>query len=394
VIASEPCQNSSLDAPERGTVRKRIRFQNPRPQLRKIGGVWAWYGQWRDADGRKRGKILGPKSRMTESQAKTALETIVHPINSGVAQPAKPVYTFGRYVEDVFIPFKRRRWKEGSTDGTTIQQINCHLVPELGEAILRVIEREELQAVLDRKAPDLSKSVVGHLRWALNAIFKLALSDGLVSKNPAAELIVPSNCIPSRQRRTLTPEQIDFYLSALDPRERFAARLALIEGMRPGEILARRYTDISGHIMRVDSRVYRGKFDLPKNGKKREIAISNGALRDLEELQKQAIDPKGFIFVSEAGDTPISRDNLWRRNMKPALDVIGLGWATFQVLRRTNATLSKKFGVDPKVAADQRGHGLGVSLEVYTNSDLHQMKQAVRKLESAVIRKPKQEKSA
>ena len=46
-------------------------------------------------------------------------------------------------------------------------------------------------------------------------------------------------------------------------------------------------------------------------------------------------------------------------------------------------------GVDPKVASDQRGHGLGVSLEVYTSSDMEQKKAAVNKLEAAVLRKPK-----
>jgi integrase len=394
MVAFEPCQNSSLDAPERGTVRKRIRFQDPTPKVRKSGGVRVWYGQWRDADGRKRGKVLAPKSKMTESQAKAVLEAIVHPINSGVTKPVKPVYTFRRYVEDVYIPFKKRRWKEGSTDATTIQQINCHLIPELGEAILRVIEREELQAVLDRKAPDLSESVVGHLRWALNAIFKLALSDGLVSKNPAAELFVPPNCKPGKPRLVLTAEQLELYVSSLALRECVAARLTAIEGMRPGEFLARRWPDMSGYLMRIESRVYKGKFDTPKNGKEREGAISDGTLRALAELKKVSLDPNGFIFASETGNTPISRDNLWRRYMKPALDKVGLGWATFQVLRRTHGTLSKKVGVDPKVSADQRGHGLGVSLEVYTISDIQQKKRAVNKLESAVIRKQRHKQSA
>jgi len=71
--------------------------------------------------------------------------------------------------------------------------------------------------------------------------------------------------------------------------------------------------------------------------------------------------------------------------MKPALDAVGLGWATFQVLRRTNASLARKANVDDKGAADQRGHGLGVSLEVYAVSDLQQKLAAVAKLESEVI---------
>lgn len=67
------------------------------------------------------------------------------------------------------------------------------------------------------------------------------------------------------------------------------------------------------------------------------------------------------------------------------LEKVGLGWATFQVLRRANATLSRKAKVDDKVAADQRGHGLGVSLEVYSLSDLEQKTEAVNRLEAEVI---------
>ena len=130
-------------------------------------------------------------------------------------------------------------------------------------------------------------------------------------------------------------------------------------------------------------------LNTPKNGKTREGAISDGTLELLKEWAEPAQDPSpdGFVFPSEKLVTPLSLDNLWRRNMFPTLDKIGLGWATFQVLRKTNASLSKKAGVDPKVASDQRGHGLGVSLEVYTSSDLEQKRAALRALEAAVLRK-------
>ena len=78
--------------------------------------------------------------------------------------------------------------------------------------------------------------------------------------------------------------------------------------------------------------------------------------------------------------------------MQPKLEKLGLGWASFQVLRKTNASLSKKAGVDPKVSSDQRGHGIGVSLEVYTSSDLEQKRAALKKLEAAVLRKPQPRK--
>jgi hypothetical protein len=53
----------------------------------------------------------------------------------------------------------------------------------------------------------------------------------------------------------------------------------------------------------------------------------------------------------------------------PKLKPVGLDWCNFQVMRRTNASLMKKANVDPKVGAHQRGHGIGVSLDVYTHSD-------------------------
>ena len=96
------------------------------------------------------------------------------------------------------------------------------------------------------------------------------------------------------------------------------------------------------------------------------------------------VSPDAYLFPTER-NTPLSRDNLWNRQMRPKLETIGLEWATFQVLRRTNASLSRKAKIDDKVSADQRGHGLGVSMEVYSHSDLEQKSEAVKRLESEVI---------
>jgi hypothetical protein len=66
-----------------------------------------------------------------------------------------------------------------------------------------------------------------------------------------------------------------------------------------------------------------------------------------------------LVFPSGRG-TYHSRDNLLRRNLQGRLESVGLGCVNFQVLRRTQASLGHDEGVDPKVAADQRGHGIGV----------------------------------
>jgi len=367
---------------------RRKRFQRGSLQSRKHGRHRVWVAFWRE-DGIRRCKMLGRQSQMTRADAEVALTAILQVVNNCAAHAARPVYTFEHFVSEVYLPFCRRSWKE-STAGTSEHLIRSHLIPGFRKSLLHSIGRAELQDFLDRKAEDLSGSVVAHLRWFLNAVFKLAVSDGVMLNNPAAELRIPRKCQPGRAMRPLTEEEVNIYLEALDLREKLIARFAIFEGMRPGEILALRWKSIEGTAICVEERVYKRKLNTPKNGKKREGAISDGTLTLLRDWADLAEDPtaEGFIFPSERISTPISLDNVWRRSIRPKLETLGLGWASFQVLRKTNASLSKKAGVDPKVASDQRGHGIGVSLDVYTNSDLEQKRDALSKLEAVVLRKP------
>jgi integrase len=174
--------------------------------------------------------------------------------------------------------------------------------------------------------------VVAHVRWYLNAIFKLAVPDGLVENNPAAELRIPNRCKEGRTIRALSEEEVNQLLDALEPRERLIARLAIFEGLRPGEILALRWGSFDGEAMRIRERVSEGKIDTPKSGKPRESAPSDGTLSALEEWRGLAItlDANAFVFPSENPKAPISRRNIWARRFLPSLEKVGLEWATFQ----------------------------------------------------------------
>ena len=71
--------------------------------------------------------------------------------------------------------------------------------------------------------------------------------------------------------------------------------------------------------------------------------------------------------------------------MRPALNKVGLGWATFQVMRRTHATLMKAMGVDGKLVADQLGHSLDVNQNVYTQSPVESRLVIVNQLEQRLL---------
>ena len=371
---------------------RRKRFQKGSVRCRKHGQDKVWVGQWWD-NGHRKSKVLGKCCEMAKGQAEAMMASVLQPINETAGIPQMPVFSFKQYVEDVFLPVCRRKWKE-STRMTSEPTIELYLLPAFGPKLLSEINRGQMQRFLDGKAATYSNSVVGHLRWHLGAIYKMAVSDGAVSVNPTLGLYTPA-CKPAPEPRVMAAEDIMRALSALDLRERLVVRMAVFDGMRPGEILALRVGNLREQSVYVDQRLYRGNLDSPKGrkGKRtaRTVALSPSTVADLREWRVALPEeqPEAFLFPSERLTMPVGRDNLWRRYMLPKLESVGLEWATFQVLRRTNASLSRKAKVDDKVAADQRGHGLGVSLEVYAVSDLQQKIEAVTKLESVVIPQPK-----
>jgi integrase len=179
--------------------------------------------------------------------------------------------------------------------------------------------------------------------------------------------------------------------TVLDVRERLIFRMAVFDGMRPGEIFAIQIGKLEKNSVSIDQRLYGGNMDTPRGRKGRRtgrvVALSPGTVHDLHLWRKFIGDPADgqFLFPSENTESPLRPNNLWRREIRPRLEKVGLEWVNFQVLRRTNASLSRKANIDDKVSADQRGHGLGVSLGVYAISDLEQKIEAVRRLESDVV---------
>jgi len=158
--------------------------------------------------------------------------------------------------------------------------------------------------------------------------------------------------------------------------------------MRPGEIFALQWKHVADDHIEVMQRLYRGKLDRPKSERStRNVALSSTTRDRIREWRQQSgtPDPDAWVFPSAKRTTPLDRNNTWRGLIAPRLRTIRLDWATFQVMRRTHASLSRQAGIDPKLVADQLGHGLGVNLAVYTVAALDQRQRAVQALEATLI---------
>jgi integrase len=170
-------------------------------------------------------------------------------------------------------------------------------------------------------------------------------------------------------------------------REQLIARLAVLAGMRPGEIFALKWQRLEKQYADIQQRVYRGDIDSPKSTHSvRWAALSDGLLSAIAEWRSVALDPspEAWVFPSERLTTPLRKDNCWRRHFAPQLKGVGLQWVNFQVMRKTHSCLLKELDVDPQVRAEQMGHTVDVNENVYTKTSLERRREAVNKLESAL----------
>jgi len=373
-MQSEP--ETAPETPERKTVRRK-RFQRGCVRKVKHGRRWVWIGKYRE-NGEGRTKVLGHCADLTEGGAWAKLQEHLQPLNERAGHRQALPTNFRAYVTNVYLPQRRKKWKD-STDQTTTERIQTHLLKAFEGFELTDLSRDRLQKFLDQKAGALSRSVVSHLRWDLNAIFKMAAEDAIIEGNPAGSLVTPKEA-KTRAKRSMTKEEVRLALSVLDLRERVIFLLAVLVGMRPGEILALRWGKVDPQMIEVAQRVYRGLPDDPKTDRgKRQAALPPNLAADLDRWREVSPDTtsEALVFPSERG-TFLSRDNFLRRNIQGKLEDIGLGWVNFQVLRRTQASLGHKEKIDPKVAADQRGHAIGVAIDTYTESDLESRREVLR----------------
>jgi len=341
-----------------------------------------WVGMWW-VDGKRKGRVLGLVKEMSKSDARAAVNGIV--ATATAERQGNRTWRFGEFVEEVYIPYYSRKWKH-STRENNVNRVSGHLVAKFRDRELTTFHRDQLQDLLDDEARGgLSFSVVDHIRWDLKQIFDMAVAEGHIERNPALLLFTPKDAA-KRARRVMTVEEVRKCFAVLEQRERLVVKLAILAGMRPGEIFGLTWGRLQEGHAEIVQRVYRGVVDTPKTDQSvRKAALSQGLLREIEAWREFAIDGRhdAWVFPSERM-TPLSRDNCWRRHIQPRLAAVGLGWASFQVMRRTHATVMKALGVDGKLVADQLGHSLDVNQNVYTQSPVESRQAAVDQMERSL----------
>jgi integrase len=294
--------------------------------------------------------------------------------------------TFERFVEDVFFPIKldTGEWRE-NTAKESMREIRKHIVAELGEVRFEELTAALLRALLKKKAEQgLGRQTLNHLRFYLTDICKSAIAEGYLTNNVSEGLKPPANVLkPSAPKRVATLEQYAEAWSLLDERERLCFDLVMFAGMRESETFAIWCGDVGEDGIHIERSFYKGSYGPPKTPKSdRIVGVPDEIMERLQSwISRLPVnDPAACVFPSSKLVKPIWPESLLGKFVRPRLRPAGLGWINFEVLRRSHSTLHKRRKSDPKIIADQQGHGMRTHIEEYVQSEVAERKAEAAKL--------------
>ena len=323
---------------------------------------------------------------MDEKRARVELDDVVAVLNRN-PQHVLGVEPVRRFVEQVYIP---QKYENGDWRKRTGQEAEYlfrrSVLPDLGELRCRDLQAEHLRAVLRKLAgAGLSRESVSKVRFAMGDMVKRMVAEGYLMSNIAEGLKTPQAAKRSdRSRlRRVTLAEYSRAWNVLDERERLAFDLVTFCGLRESEAYALKNGDLFElGAIRVERSWYKGEVNPTKTNEIRDVGVDLEIFERLkariETLPDRSKD--GWIFPNERLVNPLWPDNVLRRDIYPRLEPLELDWINFAVLCRSHSTLHQERGTDPKIIADQQGHGLGVHLAEYVDSSLARKREAAAAL--------------
>jgi integrase len=314
---------------------------------------------------------LGLKSQMSKSEARERLLQEITKLNgssSGDDSAKNGAVTFGWFVRTRFYPLKEAHWKEETAKVKKLL-IQQDLIDEFEDVPLENFDKFALQIHLNKLAKTRSRDTVLQLRAYLRDIFAEAVDQDFLAKDPARKLRTPTQ-LRATDKTTLTWDQLRDVLAKLDLRDRILLELDMTNALRPGELFALRWTcfDASACSIKLMETVYKGKIRPwgKTSGSLTTIPIAEELVRDLVAWQRQCPDPspEAFIFAAPRGGFMDSSN--YRKRMLHKLAVeLELPKLTFQVLRRTIATLAQKKGTVKDVQGVLRHSRAATTTDLY-----------------------------
>lgn len=223
---------------------------------------------------------------------------------------------------------------------------------------------------------------------------------GYLSPNAAERVKRPQAEEKHEELHVLDPLQIRRLLANAPAEAKTLLLCAVTTGMRRGELLGLKWSDVDWSSRRVwvrRSLGRDGRFQQPKTRRSvRAVAVPPTLVAALRRhrMASRFKDDGDLIFPSEHG-TPLDGRNMVRRYFEPALRKAGLPRVRFHDLRHTFASLLIAQGEHPKLISEQLGHAsVQITLDRYGHPMDQSYGDASDRLEAALFANSAMETSA
>ena len=324
--------------------------------------------------------LLGPVSSTSDRAAWKSFQPYLDRVNVAAKMPPKSSVTLEAFVKEwrtnVAVNLK------GGTTRAAESHLRAHILPKLGSLTLPEINTKAVQSFVAHLSTGRSRKTVENVLLTLSSILRTAKSwDYACGGFSLTDITLPREGV-KKEQRCFTDEEVGKILAAAS--EPFGTILALTEvlGLRIGEVLALRVSDIdfTRKIVRVRQSVdaaTRKVQAVKSNASSADVPMpSQLAVRLLKHLQTH--DGKtDLLFVNRRG-RPFSANKLREKVLHPLLVKLGIPRGGFHSMRHGATSALLADGATPAVVQKQLRHSdTRITLGIYGHVIGSQQRDAV-----------------
>jgi integrase len=347
----------------------------------------AWWGRFVETIEKEQGTVrvqrnvrLGEVGHFTKSLAKRALREFVDKANNyqpmavksqTMGKAATPFSVFAvRWQEEVLAH------KKASTASTVKGHINNLLIPAFGKLATGDIDSERVQSFLNRLVGKSSPKTVKNVWTTLRIMWNSAVAWNYVTGELRVEL--PKS--RKLRMRCYTVQEIRSILSNTTGADRMFFWLAAETGLRAGELVALRISDVdvANLTVEVSKAIWHGTEHNPKTEASfRTVCLSSRLGAQLAEYISGRSE--GFLFQTSTGN-PWDASNVLERKLNTLLERSDIPKIDVKLLGKI---VGKDRTVEQATRSEKRAASLGLHSFRHTSAtamDSLAIPQQIRKL--------------
>lgn len=325
--------------------------------------------------------LLGPVSNMSERAAWKAFQPYLDRVNSAAKMPPKsgmPLETFVKeWRTNVAVNLK------SSTARAAESHLRAHILPKLGTLTLTEINTKTVQAFVAYLATGgRSRKTVENVLLTLSSILRKAKAwDYVCGSFSLADITLPREGV-KKEQRCFTDEEVGKILAAAP--EPFGTILAVtsVLGLRIGEVLALRVSDVdfTNKIVRVRQSVdaaTRQVQGVKSSASSADVPLPSQLEARLRKHLQTHDGKTNMLFINSRG-RPYSANKLRAKVLHPLLEKLGIARGGFHAMRHGATSALLADGATPAVVQKQLRHSdPRITLGVYAHVIGDQQRSAV-----------------